>query len=84
MNRVNVASSLGNYSSRLPRGESLQPWLVIGHLYIGVLCRDNLSVLTLALGKYMIFAKSLKVKKKLFRDLSSISNSFSFSGMGNL
>ena len=48
-NRVNVAS-LGSNSSRLPRGESLQPWLVIGHLYIGVLCRDDLSVLMLAFG----------------------------------
>ena len=47
------------------------------------MCRDILSILTLALGKYLIFAKSLKVMKKLLLCSYISNNSLSFAGMGN-
>ena len=47
------------------------------------MCREILSILTLALGKHFIFAKFLKVMKKLLLCSYISNNSLSFAGMGN-
>ena len=81
--RVNVASSLGKHLRGFQEVSLHSPGLDWASLNRG-LVQGQLSILMLALGKYMIFAKSLKVRKLPLALPSMASMASSSQGMGDL